>query len=362
VIDKARHVIGGIKNVKPARIAIFLGVMAAGLLHGHAPLHAQSTSAPLLSDGEDKPWNTGVSRENREAARALFLEGNRLFRVPLFAQAAAQYIAALTTWKHPAFYFNLALAQLNLGQEVEARDNLEKALQHGEEPLGAEQFAEAQKQFQQVARQLGRIRVACQTQGAEVTLDGVTLFIGPGSYQGWIKAKAHEITAKKANYLSEARRVTVEHGQLQDLELKLVTLRDVEDTSRRWAVWKPWSVVAAGAAIAVGGGVLHVLAAGNFSDYDKQFQQQRCAQMGGCTKGNIRSDLNVQLSRATREQQLAVGGYIAGGSVIAVGVVLLYMNRPRLEQEGPTRSSAASVTVVPEVSRDTLGILLSVSH
>jgi tetratricopeptide (TPR) repeat protein len=348
--------------VKTASTWIFLGVMAVGLTYGHAPARAQSTTVPIVTEGDDKPWNKGVPTERREAARALFLEGNRLFRVPLFAQASVQYTAALGQWKHPAFYFNLALAQLNLGQEVEARENLEKALKHGEEPLGAEQFQEAKKQLQEVERQLGRIRITCQTQGAEVTLDGVTLFIGPGSYQGWVKAKAHEITAKKPNYLAEAKRVTVSPGKLQELDLRLVTLGEAADTGRRWAVWKPWAVVATGAAVAAAGGVLHTLAAGNFSDYDKQFQQQSCAQMGGCTKDEISSDLNAQLSRATRDQQIAVGGYIAGGSVIAAGVVLLYLNRPRLEQGEATRSSAASIAVVPEVSRDTLGILVSVSH
>ena len=206
----------------------------------------------------------------------------RVSRVPLFAQAAEKYTTALSQWKHPGFYFNLALAQLNLGQEIEARENLEKALQHGEEPLGAEEFKEAQKQLQEVERQLGRIHISCQTPGAEVTMDGVTLFTGPGSYQGWAKAKTHELTAKKQGYLSEARRVTVSFGQLQDIELKLVTLSEAEDTSRRWATWKPWSVVAAGSAVAAAGGVLHALAFRNFNAYDKSFSGLECAKSIGC--------------------------------------------------------------------------------
>lgn len=348
--------------MKTASTWIFLGVMVISLSYGHAPAHAQSPAAPLVTGGDDKPWNKGVSPETREAARTVFLEGNRLFRVPLFAQAAAQYTAALGKWKHPAFYFNLALAQLNLDQEIEAHDNLEHALRYGEEPLGAEQFAEAQKQLQQVEHQLGRIRITCQTKGAEVTLDGVTVFTGPGSYQGWIKAKPHEITAKSPGYLPEAKRVTASPGTLQELELKLVTLSEAADSGRRWAVWKPWSVVAAGAAVAAAGGVLHTLAAKNFSDYDTRFQQQSCANLGGCTKQEVSADLNAQLTRATRQQQLAVGSYIVGGSVIVAGVVLLYLNRPRLLEKEPTNSPTGSVAVVPMASTDALGILVSVSH
>lgn len=136
------------------------------------------------------------------------------------------------------FHLDLALAQLKRGQEIDARENLEHALQHGEESLGAEQFKEAQKQLREVERQLGRIRVSCQLVGAEVMLDGVALFTGPGSYHGWVKAKDHDLTAKKQGYRSEARRVTVSSGELQDIELRLPTLSKATNTSRRWAAWK----------------------------------------------------------------------------------------------------------------------------
>jgi hypothetical protein len=348
-------------NVKTSNMSMFIGVLVCGLLLGRAPLHAQSASAPTVVGGDDKPWSRGIPVERREAARALFLEGNRLFKVPLFSKATEKYTAALAAWKHPAFYFNLALAQLNLGQDVEARDNLEQALKQGEEPLGTEQFNEAKKQLQEVEGHLGRLRVSCQTQGAEVTLDGATLFTAPGSYEGWTKAKPHEITAKGAGYLSEAKRVMVAAGQLQDLELKLVTLSEAADTGRRWAVWKPWTVIVAGAAVAAGGGVVHALSSQNFNTYDDKFRALPCANTGGCQPSEIGSDLNSRLALARREQQIAIGGYIAGGALIGAGIVLLYMNRPRLTEQEAARSST-SVTVVPAVSPDVLGILVSVSH
>jgi len=348
--------------MKIVNASIFIGVIVCGMLSGPGRLHAQSTGAPAAAGDDDKPWNKGVPTERREAARALFLEGNRLFKIPLFSRAAEKYTAALSQWKHPAFYFNLALAQLNLGQEVEARDNLELALKYGDEPLGAEQFQEAKNQLQDVEGQLGRIHITCKTPGAEVTLDGATLFTGPGSYTSWIKAKDHEITANKPNYLSEAKRVTISPGKLEEIDLKLVTLSEAADTGRRWAVWKPWAVVAAGATVAISSGVIHTLSARNFSDYDKQFQQLSCATTTGCRPGDIPPALSGQLSRATREQQLAVGGYVAGGAVIGASVVLLYLNRPRLIEQHPTSVATREVAVAPLVSADVLGILVSVYH
>ena len=353
--------------MKTASTRIFVGVMVVGLSYGPAPARAQPASEPILVDDDGKPWSQGVSLETRQAARELFLEGNRRFRIPLFARAAEKYTAALARWKHPAFYFNLALAQLNLGQDVEARESLEHALQYGEEPLGAAQFLEARRQLQELERQLGWIRVTCRTRGAEVTLDGVRLFTGPGSYRGRAKPQDHELAAKHPGYLSATRRVTVAAGRLQEVELKLLTRSEAADASRRWSVWKPWAVVAAGGAIAAAGGVVHAYAARSFEAYDARFQQLPCVTMPdreapGCTEAQIGPALNARLKLARRQQAIAVGGYIAGGSLLAAGVVLLSLNRPRLGEQGAAGASARRVAIVPAMSGDTLGILVSVSH
>lgn len=351
----------------------FLGVSIAIWIAGAPALRAQPSGEPapasdepiIVDDGPTRPWSRGVSLEDRSAARELFREGNRLMRTPLPARAAEQYNAALALWKHPVFYFNLAVAQIALGQEVEARENLERALAHGEEPYGPDKLREVQHQLREVTRQLGQLRVRCQVPGAEVTLDGATLFIGPGSYEGWAKAKPYALTAKKAGYLAEARRVTVSPGQVQDIELKPVTLSEATDTSRRWAAWKPWAVVAAGGLIAATGGAFHALAARSFNAYDEQFLRLECVTMPepapGCAKDRVPLDLSDRLKLARRQQAIAVGGYIAGGSLIAVGVALLYWNRPRLMEQEAARSSTGSVAVVPLVSTDMVGISVSVN-
>src|SRR5215510_286010 len=197
---------GGLLHVKTANVSIFFGVIVCGLIATRLPLHAQAVDAPNLAGSEDMPWNKGVTEETRTAAREAFLEGNRLFKIPLFSRAVEKYNEALDKWKHPAFYFNLAIAQINLGQYFEARENLEQALKYGAEPLRADRFEEAKKQLVEVQRHLGRIRVGCPTPGAEITLDGVTLFTGPDNREVWVTARAHEVTAKKPEYATQARR------------------------------------------------------------------------------------------------------------------------------------------------------------
>jgi tetratricopeptide (TPR) repeat protein len=347
------------------RMSIIAALAMVGVIASRSPAWAQpAMTAPAVTGGDDKPWNRGVPRERREAARAMFLEGNRLFHVPLFARAAEQYTAALAIWKHPVFSFNLAQAQLYLGQDVEAHDSLEQALRYGDEALGPAELREARKQIQELERQLGRIRVTCSTVGAEVTLDGAPLFVGPGRHEGWVKAKAHEVTAKKLDYLSEARRVTVRAGEREELELALITLGEATHTTRRWAAWKPWVVVVAGGAVVASAGVMHAFSARSFKDYDARFLLLDCvARVGsiGCAKDEVPPSLTVQLDRATRQQQMAVAGYIVGGSAIATGAVLLYLNRSR-RVEGLASGARNTVAIVPAVSADMLGVVVHVSH
>jgi hypothetical protein len=357
------------KHVKIARTWMVLGVIVAGLVCDLPPALAQRTSEPVAAEPDEravKPWTRGTTPEDRRVANELFLEGNRLFRAPLFARAATQYTAALARWKHPAFYFNLALAQINLGKDVEARDNLERALRYGAEPLADDaRFREGQKQLRELEGQLGKVRITCQTPGAVVTLDGVALFTAPGSHTAWVMPKAHEITARKTDYLSESRQVTVAPGAFETLELKLVTLEEAADANRRWATWKPWAVVGAGAAIAAGGGVFHLLSSRNEDQYGKEFLRLGCANTDqatpGCQDGQIPPDLSDQLTRARRQQKVAIESYIAGGSVVAVGVVLLALNRPRLVEQSLPSTSGRRISVVPALSPEMFGVLVSMS-
>ena len=341
--------------MKTAHVWIRCAILA-GLIAVPALLHAQPVDAPNIAGSEDMPWNKGVPQATRAAARDVFLEGNRLFKIPLFSRAVEKYNEALDQWKHPAFYFNLAIAQINLGQWLEARENLEQALKYGPDPLRADRFEEARKQLVEVQRHLGRIRVGCPTPGAEVTLDGATLFTGPGQREVWVTARAHEVTAKKADYGTQARRVAVAPGAQEAVALTLRKMIIAEPPK-----WKYWALVAAGVGVAAASGVLHGVSAHDFGLYDSGFAKLPCAAMG-CTQKQIDdgdSSLSARLNRARLEQKIAVGGYIAGGALVTAGAVLLYFTRPRLVEQDDA-APHDGVSVIPVVSSDMLGVAVTV--
>lgn len=365
--------VGSTGNVKTNPPWIAIGVIACGLAAGSAPLYAEAPGAPagdsaappamegaVAAGSENDPWNRGVPEATREAARQVFLEGNRLFKIPLFAQAAQKYTEAIGKWRHPAFYFNLAFAQLNLGQDVEAHESLVEATRHGAAPLGEAELQEAKKQLAEIERRLGKLAVSCPTPGAEVTLDGVALLTGPGRREVWVKAQAHEITGKRPAYVTQSKRASVAPGAVQVIDLPLRKL--LED--RPFAAWKPWVLVGAGVAVAAAGGVVHGLSSRDFREYDRVFPTLLCAS-AGCTAEQIEAEspgLPARLDRARREQRLAIGGYAVGGAAIVAGAVLVYLNRPQLADQEGGGPRGPGVALVPVVSGDALGMLVTVSR
>lgn len=131
--------------------------------------------------------------------------------------------------------------------------------------------------------------------------------------------------------------------------------------NRRWAAWKPWVAVGIGVGVAAIGGVIDVVAAHDFDAYDSGFLQLACATKG-CTPQDVAPSLRSRLSRAQLEQQIAVGGFIAGGATIAAGLVLVYLNQPRPTERGNPSQNAPGAAVVPVVSRDLVGVVLTVSR
>lgn len=346
--------------MKRSNLSLGIASCVLSLLCTRAPAFAQSARAPVITEGDDKPWSKDVPVAERQAALDLFLEGNKLFDIPLLARAADKYKAALAHWKHPSIYFNLALAEFSLGQDVDAHAHFAEALKYGPAPVGEEWYAPGKQKLAQLEQTLGQIHVACPTSGAEVLLDGVPIFTGPGQYDGWAKNGSHEVAARKPEYLSQVRRVAVASGQVKRVNLDLLTIGEAAEHGRRWSPWISWVVVGTGAALAITGGAFHFRSKSNFDSYDDRFQRQ-CPQ--GCPLKQIPDNLMNQLSRANRDQDLAVTGYIVGGGALAAGLVLLYLNRPRLlEDQETTSTRAPGVAVVPTIAPGELGVSILLSR
>lgn len=310
------------------------------------------------SSGEaERPWARGVPKNSQTTALELFRDGNNKLRDALYRAARDKYLEALRSWDHPAIHYNLSLSLMNLDQPVEAYEHLLMALKYGAAPLDAEKMDQALRYKGLVEKQLTKLTVHIGLEGAVVRVDGNQIVVGPGTWEGMVRAGAHSIVASHEGYVPVERAETLVGGETKRLELTLFRTEDLTEYRRLWPVAVPWVVTVAGAAL-VGTGVgLHLAARGAFGSYDSQITT--CAAVGGgsCLP---RTDVTALKAQGDLLQSLAFGSYIVGGAALITGAILIYVNRLQpyvktLEVAGP------SVTLLPSFSPAGAGATLFVS-
>jgi hypothetical protein len=306
---------------------------------------------------QERPWAKGVAPDKQSAALALFRDGNLLLKNSLFPRAEEKYLEALKLWDHPAIHYNMALALLNLNKPLALHHHLTQAMRYGEAPLDADKYERARNFKLLVEQRLSHVDISCDVEGATVMMDGKELFKAPGRYQGFVEPGPHTISATKAGFPLNERRRDLTPGQKLQLPIKLYTDEELTRYTRKWDTWKPWAVLGAGAAVAAGGGLLHLQARDSFASFDAGVLS-----CGGCIP---EQDLASKRSRGDTLQKVAVGTYAAGGGALLTGLVLLYVNRAQPHQMSPDEfeqgASAApeqpAVTVVPLVGGGESGVL-----
>jgi hypothetical protein len=332
------------------------------LLAASGAASAQQTAEPALrpddegegtpANVEDMPWIQGQSLDERKRAREIFLEANVLLEDTLFARAAAKYEEALAIWPHPAFSYNLALARIHLGHSIEAYESMRQAVRYGEAPLGEDLYKNAQNFLALLRNQLAELEVVCDEPGATVTLDGKPLFVGPGRRTLMALPGGHLLMATKNGRLPDNEQIVLAPGQRVRFSLA-PQLPAYLVTERRWPVWKPWVVVAAGAAVVAAGGAVNWRSSLDFDDFNRE-AERLCGGAAGCDSAPITAALRDQRSQAERMQMTARAIYIAGGAMLAGGAVLVYLNRERpVDREA---EETQRLSLIPVLGPDTAGL------
>lgn len=306
----------------------------------------------------DRPWAKGVSEGEQKVALDLFKEGNIALKEPNFPRAVAKYREALSHWDHPAIHYNMALALLNLDQPVETHEQFVASLKYGAAPLDSDKFDQATRYKGMLERQLAGVDIRCNMEGATVKLDGKLLYVAPGRYTGLTTAGPHSILATKEGYITNELSMPLPAGETKVFELNLMTTDDLTEYKRLWPQYVPYVVLIAGVAVAGAGLAMHLGANGLMRTYDTAVS--RCASempfQGGC---RLTPELASQKQSADILQGAAIGGYIAGGALAAVGTILLYVNRlqPYRISVGVT-SGQRTLTLLPFIGPSGGGVAL----
>jgi hypothetical protein len=272
------------------------------------------------------PWAEGVTAEQKAEAGRLLGEGNQLFLDGKLAEALARYEEAIKSWDHPAIRFNMVRVLAQLNRPVEAQVNLELALKYGSAPLEEGVYQEALTVKALLANQVADIEVGCDQAGVTVTLDAEPLLECPGKKTTRLMPGKHLVVGKKKGFLTDTKEVIVMGGRKETVALKLVAMEKAGVPTRRWANWKPWAVVGAGAVIGGVGGLLQWRATVAMDEYERAVARE-CADTG-CTPQELEDALIADKERTAKlYNKIGIGLIAGGGAAVVAGAVLVFMNR-----------------------------------
>jgi hypothetical protein len=307
-----------------------------------------------LAEPQERPWAEGVPRDRRKRAHEHFHAGNVLFsKEASFREAGDRYRQALALWDHPAFHYNLAVTQMQLGQLVEAYEHFLAARAHGPRPITEEKYQQAQHWLDMLRAQLAELEVVCDEPGAEVVVDGEALFTGPGRRRVMVLPGSHRVQASKARYVPDIQPVVIDPG---DSMRVVVTPRIPEHliTVRRWPRWMPWAVAGAGAVALAGASVMDWHSTRLFDRFDDGFGDL-CPGSPECRDSDLPESLQAQLHGGRTWQWAARATYLVGGATVATSAALLYMNRERIARRQDSMEPD-QVSLVPMLTPHGAGV------
>lgn len=275
--------------------------------------------APIRAHADVAPSEVGVSTSAREEAKRLRDEGYAMLAVDRYDDAIAKFHAAIAVFPHPKLYLALGLTYMRVARWLEAEVALDKALDAGEAGLDTE-FARTRAARAEVAAHLGTITITGRQAGAQLTLDGKPVLVAPGEARVRVLPGRHVVLATRGALSSDPLALDVRANDTVDAAPVIY----VTETRWRWARWKPWAVIGAGAAIAVVGVPLLLHSQREYDRYRQEFDA-RCGLMG-CP---FEPPELVSIKDGARTWRYsAVGAFAGGGVVVGLGLVWLALNHP----------------------------------
>ncbi|HSD89778.1 MAG TPA: hypothetical protein VLB44_19740 [Kofleriaceae bacterium] len=273
----------------------------------------------------ESPWSVGVTEEQKAKSKELLDAGNALLLDKKYVEALDKYTAAVQVWDHPAIRFNMVRCLVQLGRNLEAYENLEKALKYGQAPLEETVYAEALAYQKLLSTQIGDIKVTCAQAGVKLTIDGQPLAQCPAQETRRLIAGPHQIVGSKPGLLPKTLDLVVIGAKQQGVEVKLEPLAAGAKIVHRWPGYLPWSIFLGGFAVgAIGGGTLF-LAGDQMRTYD-DIVDSKCT--GRCTPEDLAPYQHLK-DGAELKNAIGMTLVITGGAAVATGAVMIYLNRGR---------------------------------
>jgi tetratricopeptide (TPR) repeat protein len=302
---------GGARAIAVAALSVLALIAATPAAH-----------AQVQRTGRE-PWYQESTPEARRQAQVLFEQGVDKHLQLLRGAAMELYAQALVLWDNPDVRWNLALVLDDLGKYLSAHEQFEYTLRW-DAALGADRLQQIRARMDVLERQrLARIEVDGTEPEADIQLDGQPWFRGVGRRTTLVTPGTHYVGATKPEYTPTSVSLTAAAGEQYRVTLRMRLDHPID--LRRWSAWKPWSVVAAGVAGLAAGAVLERQAF-VYRDIAANKLRQVCDQDIACAPTPAPEN-----DRARTDSRRAIAAFAVGGTAVAIGAVLSWLNQPRGE-------------------------------
>jgi hypothetical protein len=255
--------------------------------------------------------------------------------------------------------FNIGQAKRDLGRPVEALESFQRFLAEATN-ASPETMAEARNSVAELQGKLGRIRIDCDTAGAQVAVDGKSVGVAPLPDLVWATPGRHQVTAKHLSAAPAIEDVEVAVGSVSTVTLRLLPLTvsvaaapkaaaevnlqaapSPSSASEGWWLGRKWTWIAAGSTVVL---AANAITAGVLMQDKFDSLRSSCGAgkpgRPGCPQGDIDSV-------SSRQTIANVFWGLTAAAAVTTGVLFYFEGRP--------------VTVVP-VAGGATGIIAVVRY
>lgn len=311
-----------------------------------------------------------------QEAKRRFEEGVAAYDAGRYEASRVAFAQAYALEPLAELLINLGHSELKTGRYVEGSRHIAKALRDAEIGLGERRAAE--RALQSAEPYVARVKIAVNTDGATIVIDGEDVGTSPMIYAWYLEPGEHRIRASKEGFRHDEQTIGISRGQAKAVNLtlapanasrKVVTpgappksLDSPLDTgvSEDGRSVVPLVVGGALGVVGIAAGVVFTLDSGKKRD-DRDakldaLQNTASANTCGQNTGNaLECDEIKDLdSKSHTSQTIGIVGFAAGGAAILGGVALYFLLPP--SGDSP---SEARVRFTPVIGTETAGLNFS---
>lgn len=160
--------------------------------------------------------------QDKAKAKGLLSEGSALYKKGDYASALAKFEAAYAAYPSPKLWFNIGQANRDLGRPVEAVDAFEKFLTLAADASPDTNEA-ARSSVTELRKELGQLRIECETPDAEISIDGKSVGRTPLPKAILVTPGRHQVTAVHTGTASAVESTEVGAGGIRTVVVLLVS-------------------------------------------------------------------------------------------------------------------------------------------